>query len=640
MKKINLLFLFIFISTIITITFFRDSNKPESIKNNSINSNNKNFDNNNTNKNINNKIIVNQQDQNNNNDNNNPNTNKIFYNNERLKKNHQNNGQNDNNKIPQHENYLKKKREPRPQSNLKKSNNNNNNNKNNNLKEINNNIKIEKINNSIELSINKISCENGGIGFSSKCICSYGYSGDKCEIVDNDNPCTQVKMNIEYLYNPNLVSPDKCISSAPTICCWSKYRTISNISTSKLQDSNLSDLNEEQQHNEIIKSILTNYGPWTENDKKMIKYLIKSNDNDITYQLKYNTKHFMSKHDQHDNHKKPKLAFVLMIHKIDLEAIKLLFDNIYKPKHYYVIHIDNNFKDENLINELKFYLNKIYELKIKNNMLLESNYPNNIEILDTRFDGAWGSIALVYSEIASYTKLFDMLEHRHSITGRKEKWSHVINLSINDFPIKTIEKLEYFFASNGNIKRSFLNEEDKEKEIIRYNKPWVECKTIEDNKSNMVGFNFENNDSNNNNYNDNNLIENENGICGCTGMEHTMDRSKYKEGSQWHFITYKFANYLISDFKAIKRLFSMKFSYIPDESFFQLAKTESYFFNETDSWDFSNYRFIPWYNSAIGLKVGLEEVQNNFNNQTWSYFTRKVYTTDVKKAIIEKYLKD
>lgn len=123
-------------------------------------------------------------------------------------------------------------------------------------------------------------------------------------------------------------------------------------------------------------------------------------------------------------------------------------------------------------------------------------------------------------------------------------------------------------------------------------------------------------------------------------MEHTMDRSKYKEGSQWHFLTYKFANYLISDFKAIKRLFSMKFSYIPDESFFQLAKSESYFFNETDSWDFSNYRFIPWYNSAIGLKVGLKEVENNFNNQTWSYFTRKVYTTDVKNAIIEKYLKD
>ncbi|KAN0034566.1 hypothetical protein ACTFIV_001091 [Dictyostelium citrinum] len=620
MKKINLLFLFIFILTIVTISFFRDSNKPDSIKNNSNNSN--------SHGNINiNKIVVNHQDQNNQNNNNNKNK---FYNNERLKKNHQNNGQNDNNKIPQHENYLKKKRSPRPKPTIKKLNDYNKNN--NNLLENNNkNIKIETINNSIEfLSINKINCENGGIGFSGKCICSYGYSGDRCEIVDIDNPCTQVKMNIEYLYNPTIVSSDRCISSAPSICCWSKFRTISNISTSKLQDSNHSELNEVQQHNDLIKSILTNYGPWTENDKKMISYLIKSNDNDITYQLKYNTKHFMSKHDQLDNHKKPKLAFVLMIHKIDLEAIKLLFDNIYKPKHYYVIHIDNNFNDENLIKELKVFINNLYELKIKNNILLDSNYPNNIEILDSRFDGAWGSIALVYSEIASYTKLFDMLEHRHSITGRKEKWSHVINLSINDFPIKTIEKLEYFFSSNGNIKRNFLNEEDKEKEIIRYNKPWVECKTIDDNKSNIVAFNFENN----------NNTDGENGICGCTGMEHTMDRSKYKEGSQWHFITYRFANYLISDFKAIKRLFSMKFSYIPDESFFQLAKTESYFFNETDTWDFSNYRFIPWYNSAIGLKVGLEEVENNFNNQNWSFFTRKVYTTDVKKAIIEKYLKD
>ncbi|KAK5576341.1 hypothetical protein RB653_007482 [Dictyostelium firmibasis] len=634
MKRIHLLFLFLFISTIITIGFFRDSKNQESIKKNNNNNNNNNNDNNNNNnnniinnninsfnninKNENNKIIVNNENQN------------KYYNNERLKKNHQNNGQNDNNKIPQHENYLKKKRSPRPNpiSNINNKNND---------QLLNNNIKIEKIEThfeSIELSINKMNCENGGIGFSGECICSYGYSGDKCEIIDHDNPCTQVKMNIEYLYNPNLVSSDKCISSGPSICCWSKFRTISNISTSKLQDSNMSELNQEQ-HNEIIKSILTNYGPWNENDKKMIKYLIKSNDNDKTYQLKYNTKHFMSKHDQHDNHKKPKLAFVLMIHNIDMESIKLLFDNIYKPKHYYVIHIDNNFKDEILINELKEFINNLYKLKIKNNLLLDSNYPNNIEILETRFNGAWGSIALVYSEIASYTKLFDMLEQRHSITGRKEKWSHVINLSINDFPIKTIEKLEYFFSSNGNIKRNFLNEEDKEKEIIRYNKPWVECKTIEDNKSNIVGFNFENNygsSSNNNN--------NENGICGCTGMEHTMDRSKYKEGSQWHFITYKFANYLISDFKAIKRLFSMKFSYIPDESFFQLAKSESYFFNETDSWDFSNYRFIPWYNSAIGLKVRLEEVENNFNNQTWSYFTRKVYTTDVKKAIIEKYLKD
>ncbi|KAK5575739.1 hypothetical protein RB653_006873 [Dictyostelium firmibasis] len=589
-------------------------------------------------------------------------------NNQLYKKNNLNKKSKKNNKNKKLEKDFKKKSNNKKLENYKNENKNVNNdfigfdNNNNN----NNNYNNKKKNN--EISMFSLDCENGGIGFHDGCVCPFGFTGEYCDTpLSNISTCSDPSYKIEYLYKLDQVNPSTCKSKIGSICCWSKYRSDNKISNSLLnikdllinnnknnnnnQENNYEDENTfyDNSNNQdlIIKSILQSYGPWDYNDKLFLKYIVENNLSKSNYILKYyNTdasliqakinkklpttdpKSKLPALSYIQSKSRAKLAFVLLIHDIDMAAIKLLFSQIYKVKHYYIIHVDGNFKDRVKLNELKEYVKNLKNKSYKNDIVIPVGYPNNIEVLQERFENSWGSISLVYSELASYTKLVDMVLDRSMVTGIDEKWSHVINLSINDFPIKPIFKLEQFFSQKSNLQKNFINEDTIVKESERYNKSWVECGDRQ-----LVSINFDvvGSEGDENYY-----------LCGLDngGVEKTINRNNYKEGSQWHFITYKFAHYLVSDFRPLSRLFSMKFSYIPDESFFQIAKSESKETLKDQDWDIDNYRFIPWYNSDKALVVGMDEINANFNNTSNYFFTRKVYSSDVKKAIIEKFLKD
>ncbi|KAM9961545.1 hypothetical protein ACTFIR_004399 [Dictyostelium discoideum] len=603
------------------------------------------------------------------------------------------NPENNNNKkysnIKKQKNTVNYRPEKIKLSDNNNKNNNNDNNNNNNKNNINKNNKKVK-NNLIdfkkdEISMFGIKCENGGIGYHDGCICPYGFKDEFCETPSkNISTCFDPSFKIEYLYKLDQVDPQTCKSKIGSLCCWSKFRSDNKISNSILNykqlllktnniqnynSSKFSTNNNDNNHDLIIKSILQSYGPWDENDKLFLKYIVMNNIQKTNYILKYsnpisqnfnyklninnnnnnntynNINNNKNKHSNNHQTELPalslipsksraKLAFVLLIHDIDMPAIKLLFNHIYKVKHYYVIHVDANFKDRVKINQLKEYVKNLKNLNYKNDIFIPKKYPNNIEILQERFENSWGSISLVYSELACYTKLVDMVLDRSMVTGIDEKWSHVINLSINDFPIKPIYKLEQFFSQKSNVQKNFINEDNILKESERYNKSWVECGNRQMVSVNFgsVGLEDTDADADGDNYH----------LCGLDngGVEKTINRKNYKEGSQWHFITFKFAHYLISDFRSISRLFSMKFSFIPDESFFQIAKSESKDLLIDQDWDTDNYRFIPWYNSDKALIVGMDEIKSNFNNTSRNFFTRKVYTSDIKNEIIEKYLKD
>ncbi|EAL72300.1 GlcNAc transferase [Dictyostelium discoideum AX4] len=589
---------------------------------------------------------------------------------------------NENKKKNNKNNKNKKNKSNKKLETLDNNKNNNENNNKNNINKNNKKVKNNLINfKKDEISIFGFKCENGGIGFHDGCICPYGFKDEFCETPSkNISTCFDPSFKIEYLYKLDQVDPQTCKSKIGSLCCWSKFRSDNKISNSilnykqlllktnniqnyELNNSSKFSINNNDNHDLIIKSILQSYGPWDENDKLFLKYIIMNNIQKTNYILKYSnpvSQNFNYKlninnnnyNNINNNKNKPsnnhqtqlpalslipsksraKLAFVLLIHDIDMPAIKLLFNHIYKVKHYYVIHVDANFKDRVKINQLKEYVKNLKNQNYKKDIFIPKKYPNNIEILQERFQNSWGSISLVYSELACYTKLVDMVLDRSMVTGVDEKWSHVINLSINDFPIKPIYKLEQFFSQKSNIQKNFINEDNILKESERYNKSWVEC-----GKRQMVSINFgsvglEDADADGDNYH----------LCGLDngGVEKTINRKNYKEGSQWHFITFKFAHYLISDFRSISRLFSMKFSFIPDESFFQIAKSESKDLLIDQDWDIDNYRFIPWYNSDKALIVGMDEIKSNFNNNSRYFFTRKVYTSDIKNEIIEKYLKD
>eukprot|EP01132_Coremiostelium_polycephalum_P008611 gene8611-10600_t len=233
--------------------------------------------------------------------------------------------------------------------------------------------------------------------------------------------------------------------------------------------------------------------------------------------------------------------------------------------------------------------------------------------MKNRFDNAWGSIGLVYSEISAYTVLFDMMEE----SNYSSEFSHIINLSINDFPTRPIDDLSSFLHSPENLNTNFLDEDFPR--YGRLNKTYLDC----DRSLAFVNFDKRNG------------ID----ICGSAqDLENSINRTKYAEGSQWHFLTRKFAQYLISDFKPIERLLSMKFSFIPDESYFQIVKSE---WNDSMemNWNRWNYRYIPWNKGR--LEVSREDVpliQSMRNGELKTYFARKVYSNNVRRLIIKEYL--
>eukprot|EP01132_Coremiostelium_polycephalum_P002063 gene2063-2543_t len=435
-------------------------------------------------------------------------------------------------------------------------------------------------------SIQSMNCENGGIGFQGECICPYAFSGERCEIIGNDE-CINPNYHIDHLYIYNNVSASKCVSTPSSVCCWNKYRSDKPILPKNLETN---------QHNEI-KRLLQQYGPWNQNDKTLFKYLFKSS-------MKNNdpkTEEFsLSIHNYSESNQtsRPNLAFFLLLHEIDMEAIKMLFTFIYRPKHFYVIHIDKNFNNEEKLKDLGNYFESI------------QNGQKNIKLMDNRFYGSWGSISLVYAEIAGISMLLDMANEKSKSTGENQSWSHLINLSINDFPTKPMIELEKFLGLPTNINRNFLNE-DVYKDTNRITNSWVEC------ERQIIVFNFTENQGKCGNFND--------------VLLHSLNKSGYVDGSQWHFLTRKFSQHLVTNFRAIERLLSLKFSLIPDETFFQVAKSECNL--ENMIWDEYNYRYIPWMNPH--LEVNLENIQS-FKYVT--YFTRKVYKQHVKQAIADKYL--
>ncbi|KAF2069952.1 hypothetical protein CYY_008729 [Polysphondylium violaceum] len=506
---------------------------------------------------------------------------------------------------PQHENYLKKSRPPRPPPLFKRE------------KKVEQ--KLDDLVPKTKYSTSMLTkeCLNGGIGFQDKCICSFNYHGDQCQHMGEDR-CSNPKFHFEDDKHIQHTTGLETFKNATVpFCCWSKHRHQTNLYRNKLRDNQI------DSHHDQLKQILTNYGPWNENDKVFLNHLFSQADpysaDDSTHQYKL----IMQQDRKKDKFpvsksRKSHLAFVLLFHRIEMDEVQQLLKYIYRSKHYYVIHIDKHFNDTAKLDQLNNYINQLYENQLNQNSLLPSNYPKNIKLLDSRYYGAWGSISLVYSELSAYKTLFNMVDERNQAINQHQPWSHVINLSINDFPTQPILALEKFLATESSLNTNFLNE-DIPKESSRINKPWLEC------NRKLYIFNEQ---------------ENEN-VCGGESYQQlydSLDHTAYTDGAQWHFLTNKFARYLISNIKSLERLFSLKFSLIPDETFFQVAKSESYLFTDSEysmKWDQYNYRYIPW--SNLHYEVGLDDISKPFPYET--YFTRKVYSTQVKNAIVEKYLK-
>ena len=114
------------------------------------------------------------------------------------------------------------------------------------------------------------------------------------------------------------------------------------------------------------------------------------------------------------------IAYLLLVHRYP-EQFKRLFKAIYDPRNHYVVHVDKNSGPE-LASEIRAFLLPY----------------GNADMLDGK-KALWGGYSLVEAELRGMERLLQMGD-----------WSHFINLSGQDFPLKTQKQIIAYLIANKN----------------------------------------------------------------------------------------------------------------------------------------------------------------------------------------------
>ncbi|GFR82284.1 beta-1,3-galactosyl-O-glycosyl-glycoprotein beta-1,6-N-acetylglucosaminyltransferase [Elysia marginata] len=118
------------------------------------------------------------------------------------------------------------------------------------------------------------------------------------------------------------------------------------------------------------------------------------------------------------------IAFSMLVFK-DLEMVERLLRVIYRPQNRYCIHVDSKADTE-------FYT------------ALESVaacFPDNVRMSSRRVDVRWGTFTVLEPELICMQDLLEADQENATSGGNREKWKYFINLTGQEFPLKTNHEL-------------------------------------------------------------------------------------------------------------------------------------------------------------------------------------------------------
>jgi Core-2/I-Branching enzyme len=124
------------------------------------------------------------------------------------------------------------------------------------------------------------------------------------------------------------------------------------------------------------------------------------------------------------------IAYFILLHRFP-EQFKRLFKAIYHPNNHYLIHVDRK-SSTSFFNEIEMFLR---------------NFPNTY-LMESK-NVVWGGYSMVQSE----------LDGMNYLLGLNLNWDFFINLSGQDFPLKSQAYIHDFLAMNS--KSSFLKIADQ-----------------------------------------------------------------------------------------------------------------------------------------------------------------------------------
>lgn len=209
------------------------------------------------------------------------------------------------------------------------------------------------------------------------------------------------------------------------------------------------------------------------------------------------------------------IAYFLLLHRYP-KQFKRLFKAIYAPGNQYVVHLDKGSGQE-MADDIAAFL---------------SPYQG-VEMLEAR-DALWGGYSLVDAELRGMARLLEM------DTG----WSHYINLSGQDFPLKTQNYIRGFFAANPG--RQFIRALDQ--------------RTERPDTINRISH----------------LFTEEGGKMIPTGIARPFPSGETPFiGTQWKAVTRGFCEYVCHDPRADRFKTFYRNSFIADEAFFQTVLMNS-----------------------------------------------------------------
>lgn len=209
------------------------------------------------------------------------------------------------------------------------------------------------------------------------------------------------------------------------------------------------------------------------------------------------------------------IAYFLLVHRYPAQ-FKRLFKAIYLPGNQYVVHVDKS-SGASLADEISTFL-KPYA---------------DVELLE-RQDALWGGYSLVDAELRGMARLLEM----------DDRWSHYINLSGQDFPLKSQNYIRQFFAANPG--KQFIRALDQRKErpdtLNRIDRLFVE----------------------------------EHGEVTTTGVARSfLSGDTPFIGTQWKAVTRSFCEFVCHDPQAERFKIFYRNSFIADEAFFQTVMMNS-----------------------------------------------------------------
>ena len=203
------------------------------------------------------------------------------------------------------------------------------------------------------------------------------------------------------------------------------------------------------------------------------------------------------------------IAYFLLVHRYP-EQFKRLFKAIYSPDNEYLIHVDKR-AGVILMRELKLFL---------------ADYAN-VSVMNSQ-NIVWGGYSMVDAEIRGMKLLL-----KQSL-----KWDHYINLSGQDFPLKSQSFIQ-----------SYLKQ-FKDKDFML--------------TSDQVSKRF-----NTLNRIDNYFVESENGFIGTPFKRRYLKDVTPYIGGQWKILSRKTVEFIATDKQVTKFKEFYKNTLIPDEGFFQ-----------------------------------------------------------------------